>query len=108
MRRLILCVLPVGLALLMLGCGESVDPGPMVLWKDAAGNTWQAPLRTPPPDDPVWEEHPGAGVVMHCAKTGQEVLVADPESWLAHRGQPGTPFRSKAGAPLILKALASE
>lgn len=86
----------------VVGCSPGLAPPPTVLWKDAAGQTWRAPLRTPPPDDPVWKEHPGAGVVMKCAKTGKETLVSNPDAWLAQRNNPASPFRSKANAPLVL------
>ena len=83
------------------GCG-STDPMPQVRWKDAAGSTWWAPMRTPAEDDAIWTERPGAGVVLVCSKTGEESLVADPEGWLANRGRPNSPFRSRVDAPLIL------
>lgn len=86
------------------GCGgKAPAPAvPVVQWRDQAGQTWSAPLKTPPLEDPVWTEHPGAGVVMRCAKTGKEELVADPDSWKLYFGRPNSPFRSKAKAPLVL------
>lgn len=90
------------LLLVIAGCSRPAAEVPLVRWRDAAGAEWQAPLKTPPADDPIWKEHPGAGVVLRCAKTGVETIVADPDAWLAYRGRPNSPFKSKAGAPLVL------